>query len=97
MSAINKTICPKCHFALNTQLVELDNIIRQAYGITTLDEYQKLLSKQSTLLDTRLELTLSEDYQIGVSSNTGNLTIFYTCHCSKCDFEYRFNHIENIL
>lgn len=98
MSASDWDVCPKCRRDAASKYVAASAKARASYAKVTLEEYHSLLAAAQEMMPPRreaTELTLREDYQLGVDSE-GTFTVSYKCSCQHCGFEYSFKQTEKV-
>lgn len=93
MSANNWTICPKCKKRIEIAMQEKINNTKAVYGQFSPEEYEAAILKAREPIS--IDKTLREDCSFYIDNNCF-FNIFYSAHCDKCDFEYEFNHSEQI-
>ena len=86
MSASNWAICPRCQQILTQELEDKQAKIRDGY--IPEQEFFKLL-EDAKLLESALETTLREDYEIYMEF-TGHLYVNYRCSCRVCEWHYEY-------
>lgn len=91
MSAQNWRTCPKCSNDKNKELEEIKNL----YGKIPHDDYHNRLEEAKKKIDN--SENLREDWEIFTVEETNELKIYYGCSCEKCNFSFKFKHIESIL
>lgn len=105
MSANNWTRCPRCYDQKVQSVVRADKLEREAqlqYGKVSAEEYIALVKRASDKrLATadelnRFEQTFREDYDIGLSKETGNFVVRYTGRCSVCGLKVDFKHEQEV-
>lgn len=86
MSADNYSRCPKCKRENEKEIIELEKKISDSYGKIPATEYLALLQQRDH--PRVMEETLREDYEFFLNDEL--LQIRYSCSCSICKFEYKF-------
>ena len=94
MSANNWTVCPQCQARRVKERTDRAHVAQAAYGKVSAEEYQRLLDNIAGMLSYEDKDSMREDYQLGISD--GKFSVSYHCSCSKCDFEWSFEHRETL-
>lgn len=93
MSADNWAICPKCKQLKEKGRESLARKVEESYGKISASEWLEAKEKLDT--PTRLEQTLREDYEIGISED-GGFYVRYEGHCRVCDFHYEYQYDDRV-
>ncbi|HVI42628.1 MAG TPA: hypothetical protein VM577_18400 [Anaerovoracaceae bacterium] len=101
MSADSWVRCPRClKNALDNIQAPDYGALSRAYGNVSESEYRALLDGQLKDRDRyikdlnrahNLAETMREDYELGMDSE-GEFTVAYSCHCTECDWSWKFNY-----
>ena len=83
MSADSWSKCPKCGNKEEDKLQEA----RDRYGKIPLEEYERGLLDAKSNPTINCD-TLRGDHEFYLEDNI--LSIDYSCHCTECDFKFRF-------
>jgi hypothetical protein len=97
MSADNWVVCPQCKKNVEKRLDNLEEKLKLSYGKVSQEEYSYLVDslKEETESIDELDHTLREDWELNMDDD-GEVYIKYSCSCTKCGFNYKFLHTENV-
>jgi hypothetical protein len=96
MSADNWAICPQCLNNAKTKQQEMEQKLKDSYGIMDVDEWLKFKGKVEIGFNEEDLRTLREDYVIGIFED-GEFLIHYSGRCSTCGLDKDYKHKEQIV
>ena len=96
MSADNWAICPACYKREIANLEEQKKKFVTAYGKISEEKYLELQKIIEKGIDKESFRTLREDYNIH-TEEYGTFSVEYRCSCSICNFNYNYEHTEDIV
>lgn len=91
MSADNWTACPRCTRRREAEIETAEEKITLAYGKVPLNEWEEMRRRQSSLISSKPDYTLREDYEIHGASD-GDVIVRYSGSCDTCDLRINFTH-----
>lgn len=94
MSADNWAECPKCRKRVEKEYADANKALREQYGKVSLEEYKKLedVAKLKAHKCKEMDITLREDYEIGIYDGRFYIGYSGTCTDPNCDFVFHFDH-----
>ena len=94
MSADNWTYCPKCRELEAAANVARELELETQYGKISAERYLAMVENVRIAAEKPLEVTLREDFEVGIHGTSFDVS--YTSCCTRCGFNYEFNHSVEI-
>lgn len=94
MSADNWTRCPRCLQTAYSTSASRRKAAEDAYGKVSSEEYLRFLALANE--DLSINVTLREDYHVGIIAAKDIFCISYSASCKECDFTLTYSREEKL-